>query len=92
MISPLLESVASVVTAAAPADAAVVHGAVDALVPGLSGWGTWSELRGRAEEEIAAQLPADEIDHARARGAAMSLDDARTFVAALIDRQRHARS
>jgi predicted ATPase/class 3 adenylate cyclase len=92
VVMPLLETVASVVASAAPEDAAVVHGAVDALVPGLRDWGTWSEMRRVAQDEIAAQLSADEIEQAHARGAAMTLDPARAFVAALIERQRHARS
>ncbi len=87
MVAPMLEAVAACLADRAPGDAAVVHGAVDALVPGMREWGMYGELRARAMAEIAAAVPPDTIDALHARGAAMTLAEAQSFVAELIERE-----
>ena len=84
MLSPLLEAVASCVAAIMPENAAVVHGAVDALVPGMRDWGMWSVIRERAEAQMAATLPPEKIELRRALGAAMTLDEISEFVAKIV--------
>jgi len=68
-------------------DEAVVHGAVDALVPGMRDWGMFGVMREQTDVEIAAALTADTIEQLHARGAAMTLDEAESPVAALIERE-----
>jgi predicted ATPase/class 3 adenylate cyclase len=83
-LSPLVEAVAACVAKTMPADAAVVHGAVDALLPGMREWGMWGVIRERAEAQMATTLSPEEIELRRALGAAMTLDQISAFVAELV--------
>ena len=87
MVAPMIEAVASCLADRAPEGSAVVHGAVDALVPGMRDWGLYGSIREQAEAEIAVSVSAETIDRCHAEGAAMTLDDARSFVAELIERE-----
>jgi predicted ATPase/class 3 adenylate cyclase len=87
VLAPMLEAVATCLADRAPEDAVVVHGAVDALVPGMRDWGMYGSIREQATAEIDASVAPDMIDRLHAQGAAMTLDDARSFVADLIERE-----
>jgi predicted ATPase/class 3 adenylate cyclase len=86
VLAPMLEAVGSCLADRAPEDAAVVQGAVDALAPGMRDWGMYGEIREQTTAKIAALMTPEMIDRLHARGAAMTLDDARSFVAELIER------
>ena len=87
VLAPMLEAVASCLADRAPEDAAIVQGAVDALVPGMRDWGMYGAIREKATTKIAKSMTPEMIDRLHAQGAAMTLDDARSFVAKLIERE-----
>jgi hypothetical protein len=87
MVAPMIEAVATCLADRAPEGSAVVHGAVDALVPGMRDWGLYGSIREQAEAKIALSVAPETIDRRHAEGAAMTLDDARSFVAALVERE-----
>jgi hypothetical protein len=86
VLAPMLEAVGSCLADRAPEDAAVIQGAVDALAPGMRDWGMYGEIREQATARVATLVTPEMIDRLHARGAAMTLDDARSFVAELIER------
>ena len=87
VLAPMLEAVASCLADRAPEHAAVVQGAVDALVPGMRDWGMYGAIREQATAEINSSVTPEMIDRLHAQGAAMTLDDTRSFVAELIERE-----
>jgi predicted ATPase/class 3 adenylate cyclase len=82
----VLEGAASSIADDAPDDAALLHGVVDSQIPGLSSWGPFVELRQRTDARIKSALDPTHIEQQQERGAAMTLDDACAYTAALIER------
>ena len=50
-------------------------------------WGMYGAIREQATAKIAKSMTPEMIDQLHAQGAAMTLDDARSFVAELIERE-----
>jgi class 3 adenylate cyclase len=62
-------------------------GAVDALVPGMRDWGCTASCASGSPARSGATVAPDTFDRLHAQGVAMTLDDAKSFVAALIERE-----
>ena len=67
-----LEATAETLASITPDVAVVLHGAIDALAPGLAYANPQATLRKRATMAINGQLEATRIDELRAQGATMS--------------------
>ena len=74
-----LEATAEAVAPDAAHVAAVLHGAIDALVPGLAEADPQATLRERATAAIHAQLDAARVNELRGQGAAMTEDQATEY-------------
>ena len=68
-----------------PQDAAILHGAIDALAPGLLKFGTTADTRARADQSIAAQLDPETIRRLHDQGAHMSEQETTALARTLID-------
>ena len=81
-----LETTAQTLAPDQPDVAATLHGTVDTLVPGLVSADPFRALRERATEAIDAQLDGERISELRARGAAMTEDQAAMYALEAITR------
>jgi hypothetical protein len=81
-----LEATADTLAGEAPEVAVVLHGAVDALLPGFDRAEPNATLRHRANAAIVTQLDATRVAELAAQGAAMSEDQATAFALEAIGR------
>ena len=81
-----LEATAQTLAPEQPDVAATLHGTIDQLIPSLARAEPYRALRKRATEAINTQLDAARISELRARGAAMTEDQATAYALEAIAR------
>jgi hypothetical protein len=81
-----LEATAASLAVGSPDVAVVLHGTIDALLPGFAQAEPNATLRDRANATIVAQLDAARVAELRGRGAAMTEDEATTYALEAIGR------
>ncbi len=85
ILASVLESLATAVAANWPEQAATLHGAVDALMPGFAEAGPFAATRSRVRHSIVAATDADAETRSRELGNRMSQDEATAFAHAILD-------
>ncbi|MEX1008931.1 MAG: adenylate/guanylate cyclase domain-containing protein [Acidimicrobiia bacterium] len=85
ILGGVLENVAASVAPESPDGAAILHGAVDVLTPGLVQWGPLVVTRARAVEAIDAHVDPEAVARDREQGALMTEPEAADLARALVD-------